>query len=78
MIQSIFLVLTLHFRLDVSQNELQTVLTQLQQVGSLTDRKMTLVVDENMSRGFAAVTWEGRDAIIYVHPVAMKRESVNN
>jgi len=31
-----------------------------------------------MSRGFAAVTWEGRDAIIYVHPVAMKRESVNN
>ena len=69
---------TIILKIDVTENELQTVLSRLQQSASLTDRRMELVVDENLSRGFAAVSWDGSNATIYVHPVAMKRESLNN
>lgn len=63
---------------DVSESDLQSVLIKLRDAGRFPHLKHQLIVDPVMSRGFAAITWNGSIATIYVHPQAMKRETLNN
>ncbi|MBX7152050.1 hypothetical protein K1X84_10445 [bacterium] len=62
----------------VSENDLKGLLEKLRVLSGIPNIQQELIVDPVMSRGYAAITWDGVKATIYVHPTAMNRESLNS